>query len=434
MSTDLDNQPYDNVEFPVRRPGPGSPGGWVSPTMTPAQREHLIIGSALKERTHTLAPVAEGGLAEEEGEESEVKVEDQRQKVGVTTSYTGGSAATQVNNINSPSNVITTPPRATTMNHVGAPSKGNHLQISSDKAANKSETFPRLVSNKPPPSPSHDSRISFASDQSNPAEDFTWSAFTPMSQEVFENAYKRHKYFYKFSDKVLKQGTKMKTNIWDVPGKPGETLTYEQLLQGVMAEGERLLLGGSWLYFRAIEFFEPECSKQIKPALGEGRICLTNLRMLLLCAETASEASISEFGNPEVDKGGGYKLSVSKLNNIFFQNIPIDCFESVELSSTVGVMAESKLVERKPTCCGLFSCIGAGRCGNTWYATPPLPVNVVKRVIRLGVYLPPWRTPAIILVHLHPKMSLTVARDFVSNLQNHVPQMQYHNKHGATLL
>ena len=59
-------------------------------------------------------------------------------------------------------------------------------------------------------------------------------------------------------------------------------------LTGVLAEGERLILGGSWLYFRAVEFFEPECTKQIKPALGEGRICLTNLRMLLLCAETAS--------------------------------------------------------------------------------------------------------------------------------------------------
>jgi len=59
---------------------------------------------------------------------------------------------------------------------------------------------------------------------------------------------------------------------------------------------------------------------------------------------------------------------------------------------------------------------------------------VVKRVIRLGVYLPPWRTPAIMVVHLHPKMSLTSARDFVVQLQNHVPQMQYHMKHGSTVL
>ena len=53
-------------------------------------------------------------------------------------------------------------------------------------------------------------------------------------------------------------------------------------------EGEKLLLSGGWVYFRDVQFYDPECSKQIKPPLGEGRICLTNLRMLLLCAETSS--------------------------------------------------------------------------------------------------------------------------------------------------
>ena len=57
---------------------------------------------------------------------------------------------------------------------------------------------------------------------------------------------------------------------------------------GALVEGEKLLLGGGWLYFRDVAFYDPDCSKQIKPPLGEGRICLTNLRMLLLCAETAS--------------------------------------------------------------------------------------------------------------------------------------------------
>lgn len=129
--------------------------------------------------------------------------------------------------------VVTTPPRMAKTNHVNTmPNKtNNQLLVSTDKQVNQSQTFPRSSSNKPPPSPSRDSRMSFVTDQPKP-EDFTWSAFTPISQEVFENAYTRHKYFYKFSDKVLKQGTLMKANVWDIPGKPGETMTYEQLLQG----------------------------------------------------------------------------------------------------------------------------------------------------------------------------------------------------------
>ena len=71
-----------------------------------------------------------------------------------------------------------------------------------------------------------------------------------------------------------------------------------------------------------------------------------------------SDASLCEYGEPSEFNKGGYKLSVSKLNNIYFQNIPLDCFESVELSSTVGTAAESKLTQRKSSCCGLFSCIG----------------------------------------------------------------------------
>ena len=129
-------------------------------------------------------------------------------------------------------NVITTPPRTSKANHVATPNKANNqLTVNTHKAANQSMTFPRPSSNKPPPSPTRDSRISFVTDQPK-HEDFTWSAFTPISQEVFENAYTRHKYFYKFSDKVLKQGTKMKSSVWDVAGKPGEAITYEQLLQG----------------------------------------------------------------------------------------------------------------------------------------------------------------------------------------------------------
>lgn len=440
MSADIDNQPYDNVEFPVKRPGPGSSGGWISPTMTAAQREHLVTGVTTKDRVYTLAPVVEGMIGEEEEEASEVTVEDQRQRVGGTIpgpdqrQRVGGTVPTGTN-VGSPQSVITTAPKSAKANHIVSSTQDNQLKVNTEKTTGKVDTFPRSVIIKPPPSPSRDSHTSV---QTNPPEEFTWSAFTPKSQDVFEQAYQRHKYFYKFSDKVMKQGTKMKTSVWDVPGKPGETMTYEQLLQGVMCDGERLLLGGSWLHFRCVEFFDAECKNHVKPALGEGRICLTNIRMLLLCAEISLGADISEYGDHLKDKGdkdGGYRLTVSKLNNVFFQNIPIDCFESVELSSTVGVTSESKLTEKQPTCCGLFSCVGVGRCGNTWNASPPLPVNIVKRVIRLGVYLPPWRTPAILLVHLHPKMSLSSARDFVTKLQNNVPQMQYHHiKHGATVL
>lgn len=31
----------------------------------------------------------------------------------------------------------------------------------------------------------------------------------------------------------MEEGNRMKENVWDVKGKPGEMLSYEQLLQGM---------------------------------------------------------------------------------------------------------------------------------------------------------------------------------------------------------
>jgi hypothetical protein len=32
---------------------------------------------------------------------------------------------------------------------------------------------------------------------------------------------------------MLEEGNKLKENVWDVKGKPGEMMSYEQLLQGM---------------------------------------------------------------------------------------------------------------------------------------------------------------------------------------------------------
>ena len=121
------------------------------------------------------------------------------------------------------------------MNHVTHPTNTGQ-SVQSIQTRSQASTFPRGATSpnktKPPPSPSHDSKASFNTDQSK-TEDFTWDAFGPTSQEVLEAAFTRHNNFYRLSDRVLRQGTKMKPSVWDVTGKPGETMTYEQLLQGM---------------------------------------------------------------------------------------------------------------------------------------------------------------------------------------------------------
>lgn len=63
-------------------------------------------------------------------------------------------------------------------------------------------------------------------------ETFTRKDFNPRSQNVVEDAYTRHSKFYKFNEELLSQADDMKKEVWDVKGKPGEMLTYEQMIQG----------------------------------------------------------------------------------------------------------------------------------------------------------------------------------------------------------
>ena len=116
MSAELDNQPYDNVEFPIRRPVHG-PGGWSSQGVGP-QRANLIIGG----QSLTLAPVAEGGGIEEE--EELFTVDDQRQK-GTTTRTTTTTSITTAN-VSFCTNSIATS-TATTTNTVHLPKSLHYI-------------------------------------------------------------------------------------------------------------------------------------------------------------------------------------------------------------------------------------------------------------------------------------------------------------------
>lgn len=69
------------------------------------------------------------------------------------------------------------------------------------------------------------------------ASAFTRVDFNPRSQQILETAYTRHKHFYKLNEAILDQANDMKETVWDTKGRPGEMLTYEQLIQGITFRG-----------------------------------------------------------------------------------------------------------------------------------------------------------------------------------------------------
>ena len=91
--------------------------------------------------------------------------------------------------------------------------------------------MPNLTPQKSTPQPSPSLSRTVLEQPRSIAKRFTELDLNPRSQEVF---YKTHevKGRAKLYKTMIEEGNKMKENVWDVKGKPGELMSYEQLLQG----------------------------------------------------------------------------------------------------------------------------------------------------------------------------------------------------------
>ncbi|XP_046567372.1 uncharacterized protein LOC124275758 [Haliotis rubra] len=407
----MEAAPYDNVEFPVRKPGTGTwpgPGQNAAASSSSVKTVHVQQSTAKDGRVGPkLAPLMESMEVAES--------EDQRMQAKMFHSSQLGSHSTV-----SSSNTTSKPPASqlhtSSTTQSGGQSHTVHVQNQPQSIGNVTTYVPQKVNQ-----PLKSKKDSEPPEQED--EDFRRSDFNPASQTVLDKAYTDHKHFYRLNTTILDEGSNLKQEVIDLYRKAGETLSYEQLIQGMLVEGEKLLLGGCWLYFTNVEFYDMECSKMLKEPIGRGRICLTNKRVLLLSAEIFTDSSLNDFGDTSKPTGG-YKLQVTKSNNIFYQNLPLNTFHSAEMSASVGTTTQSKISILNPICWGACSCFGVGRCSRSWKTTPPMTKTFNRRVVKMGVAMPPWGTKMFVNVYLDPEMSLTTARDFVAQLQYHAPHLQ----------
>ncbi|XP_076442183.1 uncharacterized protein LOC143281108 [Babylonia areolata] len=251
--------------------------------------------------------------------------------------------------------------------------------------------------------------------------DFKRHDLDPSSRGALEEAYKNHGEFYRLNSKVLDEGALLKQDVLDIYRKAGESFSYEQLLQGMLEDGEMLLLGGCWLHYVHVEFRDEAGVQTLRQPYGKGRLCLTNNRVLLLAADVYTDANLEPYG--KVQKNGGYKLEVSKRSCVVFRNLPVSCFYSADLEVNIGTSAQTKITSKRAFCCGLCACFGVGCCSQRWHSEPPMTRSFNERIVRMGVALPPWGQRTTLVLHLDPGQSLTMARDFVVQLHQHSPNM-----------
>ncbi|XP_005100974.2 serine-rich adhesin for platelets [Aplysia californica] len=482
---DLDpNQPYDNVEFPVRKPGTGTwpgPGGGggvgggggkgISSTGSGVKlyghQTNRSLGGGPK-----LAPLVEVDGAENSSSSNGENQQRQQKSGGAfssssTTSSTGGStggtasssssssssqvagkqsgfqnrtqtagttgAWTSASSMSSSSSPQNQKGGTTSANTANTTTSSSNTASSATTAATSTTTATTTASSstakqnaKPVIPMTNDSSLYMAAEVGDgqrkkkqvetEEEDFKRQDLNPASRKALEKVYTQHSDFYQLNTKVLDEGSLLKQDVLDIYRKTGETLTYEQLLQGMLVDGERFLLGSCWLFYTHVQFLDVEGTKILREPYGRGRIGLTSKRALFLSTETYTDANLEHYGDTN-KPSGGYKLEVSKRSAVVFKNIPLSNFHSAEMEVVTGTAAQTK-ISKEGGCCGCFSVMRP-----KWVSTPPMTRSIASRVMRLGVSMPPWQTRMFLDVYLDPSMSLTVARDFISQLHAFAPHM-----------
>ncbi|CAL1541635.1 unnamed protein product [Lymnaea stagnalis] len=452
--------PYDNVEFPVRKPGTGT---WPGPAGTGSSTSVGSAGAKLYGHQTTgrvgagskLAPVVEVEGSEDSssrlqvmsfgstGQTPTVSYSQQSSNQGkvilqkhlssnsssseVCLQTTTTAVSTGAESMSSAALSFSTTATGSTTTAV---SSGG---IGAKQAVVATTTTTGEKNNKPAIVVPNDSNTYIATQVTSSSdtqkkktlkqveseeEDFKRQDLNPGARTALERVYTHHPDFYQLNSKVLDEGSLLKQDVLDIYRKTGESLTYEQLLQGMLVDGERFLLGSCWLYFTHVQFLDVEGTKVLREPYGRGRVGLTSKRALFLSTETYTDANLEQFGDTTKRPDDlGYKLEVSKRSTVTFKNIPLSNFHSAEMEVVTGTAAQTKIT-KKIGCCTCF-----GLCPGRWISTPPMTRSINSRVLRVGVSMPPWQTRMFLDIHLDPSMSLTVARDFISQLHAFAPHM-----------
>ncbi|XP_074650521.1 uncharacterized protein LOC141905532 [Tubulanus polymorphus] len=248
---------------------------------------------------------------------------------------------------------------------------------------------------------------------------FSELSFDPQSQNVLNQTHVTHQSHQRLKASIISQASMLQQMTRDQFSSMQDRMTYETLLNGLLFQGEGVLNNFQYLYYTHVEFLSENGTEAGSPLLN-GRALLTDRRLLLMSAEITQNAKLEQYGDPKKTPGG-YHVTASQSDATSYKPIPLHNFYSIELHTASGVRAEQNINAEAPCCCGIFGCCfgltGMARCTKTWHPDMPLVNSYNERIIFLGTTLPPWGTRSMIKIHIHPNVSLTLAKDFVSALQ-----------------
>ncbi|CAD5117461.1 DgyrCDS6228 [Dimorphilus gyrociliatus] len=248
------------------------------------------------------------------------------------------------------------------------------------------------------------------------------------SREIMDHISRSHKNPKNGKMLIFKEGEKLKKLTKDNVRPSPDTLTYDQMLQELIVDGE-ILMQEQGIEFNKVET-EGRCDGKkafIRPNLVKGRMFLTNARLLFLSAEPIKATTLNLISNGK--RKSFYEVASFCNEEHHYQYLPLSCMKSIELQSRAGGKAEVDVQGLKPKYGGLFSCFGeffgAKSFQEKWTKNLNgcLTVQYNDKVLLIGAEIPPWKTKALLRINISEEVSLEGLIGYISVLQQMVPTL-----------
>ncbi|XP_002731470.1 uncharacterized protein LOC100372056 [Saccoglossus kowalevskii] len=265
------------------------------------------------------------------------------------------------------------------------------------------------------------------------AQNFSPAMYNPFTANTIQELASTHKSRKQLEDVLNTNAKSSYQAAYQQYSSQHNNLSYDQLLQTLIFDGEELLMGGQYIYYTSVTFLDPTGKFQSgKPAMTRGRAFLTSRRLLLLSAEEASASDITE---ERIGKTcNTYHLTTSMMDSMYLQSLPMEGFRSVDLNASVGVKTKTTVRGNKPECsrtCGSLcicfkpccTCCEIESCMKQWSADIPSTQVQNERYVTIGTLIPPWAERMMVKIHFEQSMQLNFINNFLVEMQRHSPNI-----------
>lgn len=245
---------------------------------------------------------------------------------------------------------------------------------------------------------------------------FSPARLEPNSRNLYNALNRTHLSGPTLTEKVNNAGLQLMENIQARVSSRGG-MSYNEFLPGLIYKDESFVSADHIEYLSLSIYDETFNLLQTKPA---GRAVLTDKRMLLVSSQYHEDFTLTNFGDPK-KLPGGYTMSMSCSDSVYYLPIPLKFFRSIEVQGQTGASGSISVHAQAPPCngwCGLCGCL------KDWTMMPMAFSELNETDITFGVLMPPWERKSFIRLHLGINVPMHRVRDMLSVFQSVTPSIQ----------